>query len=362
MGSLYQKKKDGFWYAIIKIPGRGKVWKSTGTRSKKIAKDILRHWENEVAKGNIGIIDIEPIGFSDFTAKYLDWAKIKKRPKTIELEISIIENHLKPFFQDKPLDRIQKADIERYREERKKAGVKNRTINLELTLLSCILKLGWERNHLSRLPFEKISELKLKETDSEQRRALSQAEARRLLESASGLTKLFIALLLYTGMRKSEAMFLSWDDIDLEREEITIRAKPEQGFAPKSGKARTIPLHPELKAILEKIPRKAGKGEWVFCDDKGDRIKEFRKSFKTACKKAGLEGISPHCLRHSFASLMIQSGADARTLSEILGHSSPTITLDIYSHCFDSYRRQAINRLPSFEPTAGEVIKFSKKH
>ena len=358
MGYLVKKKKEGFWYAVIKIPGKGKVWKSTGTRSKKIAKEILRHWENEVAKGNIGIIDIEPIGFSDFTAKYLDWAKIKKRPKTIKLEKGIIENHLKPFFQDKPLDRIQKADIERYREERKKAGVKNRTINLELTLLHRILKLGLERNHLSRLPYQKLSELRLKETDSERKKALNQAEVKRLLEFSEGKTRLYIALLYYTGMRKSEALSLSWDDIDLEREEIIIRAKPEQGFAPKSGKARTIPLHPELKAILEKAERK---GKWVFCDDKGDRIKEFRKSFKTACKKAGLEGISPHCLRHSFASLMIQSGADARTLSEILGHSSPTITLDIYSHCFDSYRRQAINRLPSFEPTAGEIIKFTPK-
>ena len=362
MGSLYQKKKDGFWYAIIKIPGRGKVWKSTGTRSKKIAQEILRHWENEVAKGNIGIIDIEPIGFSDFTAKYLEWARIKKRPETYHRELKIIRTHLKTFFQDKPLDRIQKADIERYREERKKAGVKNRTINLELTLLHRILKLGLERNHLSRLPYQKLSELRLKETDSERKKALNQAEVKRLLEFSEGLTQLYIALLYYTGMRKSEALSLSWDDIDLEREEIIIRPKPELDFAPKSGKERIIPLHPDLKAILENIPRNAGKGKWLFSNQKGERIKDLRESFKNACKKAGLEGITPHCLRHSFASLMIQNGVDARTLSEILGHSSPIITLNIYSHCFDSYRKQAINRLPSIEPTAGEVIKFSKKH
>ena len=353
MGSVF--KRGDKWYAEFKVPGNGWVRRCTGARFKQSAEQILSRWEDEVAKGNIGIFEIQPIKFSAFCPKYLEWANTKKRPNTLRLERGIIGNHLKPFFGQTVLDRIQAADIDRYIANRKSNGVKARTINLETLLLSVILKRAVKGKHLARLPFEKIADFKLKETDSIKRLALNQSELSRLLASASGHNRLFIALLAYTGVRLSEAMFLSWDDIDLEREQIMIRPKPEHGFNTKSGKSRIIPLHPDLKEILDQEEKKVG---WLFRNVKGERITTLRFGFYRACQKAGLKGISAHCLRHSFASLMIANGADAKTLSEILGHATPVITLTVYAHSFDSYRRQAINRLPSLEPEAGELVKF----
>jgi integrase len=356
MGSLYQRKNK-IWYAIFSIQGKvNSQWKSTGTKNKKLAQEILRHWENELEAGQAGIIKIRPLKFSDFGTEYLKWAVLNKRPNTVRLERGFIENHLKPFFGAWTLDRIEATDIERYKASRKtdpNHPVRSRSINLELTLLSLMLKKAVEWKNLRRLPVDKIA--KLPETDSMQRRALNQAQVSRLLDAASGQSHLLVAMLAYTGARLSEVMFLEWADIDLDRSEISIHSKPEHGFNTKSGKSRVIPLHPELKAMLEAIPGKSG---WLFKDESGKRIKTLRRGFEAACRRAELEWVSAHCLRHSFASLMIQNGADVKTLSEIMGHSNPVITLQVYAHCFDSQRRQAIARLPSFAPEAGELVHF----
>lgn len=353
MGSVI--KKGSYYYIQYKVPGRGWVQRSTRTRLKQVAQEKLADMEYRIARNEIGILDIEPIKFSDFYPKYMLWAEAKKRLNTIKQNRSLIENHLKPFFGEKILDRIQPKDIDQYLASRKSEGAKARSINLELLLLSVILKRAKKENHLARLPFEKIADFKLKETDSIKRRALNQAELSRLLAAADEHIRIYIAMLAYTGVRRSEAMFLSWNDIDLDQDQINIGPKPEYGFNTKSGKNRVIPLHPDLKAMLEAIPNKTG---WLFNNANGKRITEFRRSFKRACKMAGLEGISPHCLRHSFASLMIANGADPKTLSEILGHATPVITMTVYAHSFDSYRRQAINRFPSIDTGAGELVQF----
>jgi len=353
MGSLI-KRKNGYWYGIFRLPGRvHPIWISLKTKNKTEALRKFAQLEEQFE--STGILKIQEIRFSDFCKKYLDWAQGKKRYNTFRLERGIIENHLKPFFGSLNLNWIHQRDIDRYISERKKAKVKARTINIELGSLAFMLKKGIEWGHLRKLPFDRNP--KLKEIDSEQRRALTEQEVCRLLESAQGNAKLFIALLVYTGMRLSEALFLEWNDIDLEKEEIRVKSKPEAGFKTKSGRSRIIPMSPELKEILIEIENKSG---WLFKNEKGERIKSLRKSFETACKKAGIEGITPHCLRHTFATLMIQRGVDARTLADILGHASPTTTLQIYSHSFDSAKRQAIRKLPSFAPS-GKIIPFPAK-
>ena len=231
-----------------------------------------------------------------------------------------------------------------------------KTAFAELNLLANILRLAFEQNHLSRLPFEKLAKLKLKESDSQQRRALNQAELSSLIDHATSQTKLFIQVLAYTGMRRAEALFLKWDDLDFAKEEIRVTAKPEDGFLPKTKTGvRVIPLHPDLKTALLLVEHK---GPWVFSDDSGNRVKSKTKSFRTAARRAGLSGISPHCLRHSFATLLIHAGADPKSLSEILGHSTPQITLEIYAHSWDSFRRQALLKMPSLQPEAGQVVHF----
>ena len=357
MGSLVRKQfktKKGTswgWYGLFRVPGRlNPVWVSLKTKNKSIA--VRKFSELEKQFEETGILKIQEIKFSDFAVKYLEWAKDQKSPGTLRFERMIIKNQFLPRFGSLNLNWLNQEMIERFIAERKKTGVRNRTINLELTLLSVMLKKAIDWGHLRTLPFKKKPSLKT--TDSVQRKALTIPEVALLLEKAKGNAKLLIAVLAYTGCRLSEALYLDWSDIDLENETITIKAKPEVGFKPKSGKSRVIPMAPELKTILEAVKEKQG---WLFKSASGKRIITLRRGFEQACKDAGLEDISPHCLRHTFASLMIASGADARTLADILGHSSPVITLSIYSHSFDQVKKSAIRRLPSFtEPS--KVIPF----
>ena len=72
MGSVFKKGK--YWYAEFKVPGKGWVRRSTGARFKQSAEQILARWEDDLAKGQVGIFEIEPITFADFCPKYLEWA------------------------------------------------------------------------------------------------------------------------------------------------------------------------------------------------------------------------------------------------------------------------------------------------
>ena len=349
-------KRGRVYHLDYFIPGRGRIRRSLRTGDRRKAERFKARIQTEFDQGNFGIVDLQPIRFADFCGKYLAWARDRKRPNTYRLESGIIKNHLKPFFGQWMLSQIQPEDIDKYISERRKTTITARSVNLELGLLSLMMKKAIEWKNLLRSPFTRS--VRLKELDSQQRRALNQAEITRLLECAQGNARLLIAILAYTGCRLSEAMFLSWSDIDLEREQITIQPKPAYGFNTKNGKSRVVPMHPQLKAILEDCEKKEG---WLFKKPNGKRITSLRRGFETACRKADLEGVSAHCLRHSFATLMIQAGTDPRTLADLLGHSSPVITLQVYSHSFDSQRKLAIGKLPSFAPEAGEVIRFPVK-
>jgi integrase len=167
--------------------------------------------------------------------------------------------------------------------------------------------------------------------------------------------------LSYTGIRWTEALTLKWSDINFDRREITIQSKPEIDFSPKSGRSRVIPIHSELYEILESNFENR-KGEWLFCNESGQRVKSMRKSFTKACERAKLgEGVTPHSLRHSFATLMLQNGVDVKTLSVILGHKNPNITLNIYCHYIPSFGKVAIGQLPAFDSDLGAVVPFRGK-
>lgn len=150
--------------------------------------------------------------------------------------------------------------------------------------------------------------------------------------------------LLYTGVRRSEAVKVKWNDIDFINNEINVIGK--------GNKTRVIPLLPDLKQqlysyrdILEQMDG-AGynvKSEYLFrSEKKNKKTKEKDKPMtgknveiiiKDISHKAGIKkNITPHIIRHTFASYGIKNKMNLPSLSEILGHSNLSTTLNIYAH------------------------------
>jgi integrase len=163
-----------------------------------------------------------------------------------------------------------------------------------------------------------------------------------------------------TGMRLGEAQALQWDDVDFEGKEIRVERALSAGRieTPKSGHGRTVDMSDQLAKALFRLQLerktaalKHGWEEmplWVFCNEAGTFVdgSKVRKVFRRALKRAGLAlHFTPHCLRHTFASLLLQQGESPQYVQRQLGHSSITLTVDLYGKWLPMGNKEAVNRL-----------------
>jgi site-specific recombinase XerD len=155
---------------------------------------------------------------------------------------------------------------------------------------------------------------------------LSREEAHKLFEATENTKhKLVLGFLYYAGMRMNEVRKLSWQDIDFERKMIHIRDA-------KGSKDRMVFLHDKLRELINCIG--AGKDRQVFLSDRNKVYDErtIQLIVKNTAKKSGIKKrVTPHTLRHSFATHLLEGGADIRYIQKLLGHANLQTT-QIYTH------------------------------
>jgi integrase len=177
-----------------------------------------------------------------------------------------------------------------------------------------------------------------------ERRFLTRAELVRLLDQVPVKWRSLFELLAATGLRVSEAVGLRWSDLVLEgpAPHLQVRRAIVKGavVAPKSRHgARLIPLTVEMAALLRaQRPDGATDDEFVFPGRAGgvsDQGSLRRRVLVPAAERAGLTGVGFHTLRHTCASMLIESGTSPLRLQRWMGHHSPAFTLETYGHLLD---------------------------
>jgi integrase len=177
-----------------------------------------------------------------------------------------------------------------------------------------------------------------------ERRYLTRAELVRLLDEVPPKWRPLFELLAATGLRISEAVGLRWSDLVLDGDtpHLQVRRAVVKGalVAPKSRHgARLIPLTAELATMLRaRRPRRAEDDAFVFSGRDGaasDQGSLRRRVLVPAAERAGLTGVGFHTLRHTCASLLIESGLSPLRLQRWMGHHSPAFTLETYGHLID---------------------------
>jgi len=202
---------------------------------------------------------------------------------------------------------------------------------------------------------------KKKEQDA---KALSLDEEKKLLSMAkSSIHYPAFAFVLQTGLRSSELRGLQWGDVDFQNGMIHITHNTTYDYVNKkfvtdepktrSGK-RDIPLTQEACNLLMKIRQNKAKrkilsiefADHVFLNQKGSLTtnSSYNKCLERLCLKAGIEKVSIHELRHTFATRAVESGMDAKTLQVILGHSDISITMNLYVHSMDDEKRMQMQK------------------
>ena len=155
---------------------------------------------------------------------------------------------------------------------------------------------------------------------------LNKDEVNKMFESTLNLKhKLILMFLYYTGIRLNELVNLKWEDIDNQRGIIHLKTA-------KGEKERVIFFHEKLKSFTEYFNLK--KESFVFLSNLGKKYdkRTVQLIVRNAAKKAGIgKRVTPHTLRHSFATHLLEAGADIRHIQKLLGHSNLQAT-QIYTH------------------------------
>lgn len=249
-------------------------------------------------------------------------------------------------------------------------GLSSRVVRYAHTLLRNSLQQAVKWGHLYRNPADLVTD-ELPKRERKEMQALSSEQVKVLMEAAiySPMKPLF-SLLIASGMRPSEALGLKWSDVDFENKRITVNrtlTRYNKGGwkleEPKTAKSRrTIPLPPSTMADLKEHSRNQAeyilsreKGEYnkqnfVFAANNGEPLSTnniLNRHFKPLLKSAGLPDIRLYDLRHTCATLLLSAGENPKVVSERLGHSTITLTLDTYSHVLPDMQQRAADKLES---------------
>lgn len=293
--------------------------------------------------------------FHEFASAWFEAKKPELRPNTIVAYGNELTLHLLPHFGRRRLSEITIADVDRYRNTKLSQGVLcASTINKTLTRLAQILEDAVEYEHISRNP-AKGRRRRLK-APRNTRTYLDRAEhITALLDAADELDKLarvdrrhiarraIVATLVFGGLRISELCDLRWRHVDLAAGRLRVgESKTEAGI-------RTVDMLPalrdELLAWRARAPR-TRPTDYVFATGAGTRpYKDNVRSrvvmpavtrSSTTLEAEGLaplpDGLTPHGLRHTFASILVALGEDPRYVMDQIGHTNPGFTLRVYSH------------------------------
>lgn len=280
-----------------------------------------------------------------FAAFVRDWietyAKTNNKLSEYATKRTVAELHLIPFFGNAELTEIRRDAVERYKSEKRRAGLAAKTVNNHLIVLGTCLRYAEECEAIERAPV-----IRSLPTPPPPFVFLTRDELDRLLASPpEPAWILMVRLAARTGMRLGELLALHWEDVDLDRGLITVRRSAERYTisTTKNYRVRHIPMTSDLRKEFERA--RAGDG-LVFPTAAGGLRQRSAagNALARACERAGIRRIGWHALRHTFASHLVIRDVPLRVVQELMGHSEITMTMR-YSHLSPSSLRVAIDAL-----------------
>lgn len=304
-------RRGDVYYVRLMVNGRDK-WRSTGHTTLKSAirradelKVQLRNQEDWSTKA-------APT-FEEFVRKtYLPVYSAKKVAPGRDEEILA---HALPFFGRRRLDEVTKSLCVRYVGERLRVAAPS-TVNRERGTIQAIFQRALEDGLIDRNPWHGIE----REDESPRIRVLTLENEQLLREHLSPRYQRWLTFMLGTGLRAKESAAIRMKHVDFQKELIHVPAE-----AAKGGKGRSVPLFPAVADAVRLEQSLSGR-LWPV------NTQEYRDRLERASKSAGIPHLSPHDLRHTFATRYLQGGGDIYVLSKILGHSSVKMTEANYAH------------------------------
>lgn len=291
-----------------------------------------------------------------------EWKEEKKKyvkKSTYAAYQLLIQNHIKPYFGD--LYEVNEEKVQQFVFDKLDAGLSEKTIRDIIIVLKMILKFGIKNGYLEYVQIDDKFPSKQEKKDLD---VLSKADQKKFMEHLRNnftFKNLGIFICLSTGMRIGEICGLRWCDVDTAEGVIKVRHTLQRIYiiegetrhtellldTPKTANSvRDIPMSSELLKMLKSLNKVVNENYYVISNDiKPIEPRTYRNYYKKLCKQLDIPELKFHGLRHSFATRCIESKADYKTVSVLLGHSNISTTLNLYVHPNKEQKKKTIDKM-----------------
>jgi integrase len=319
MGSIYKRGRI-YW---IKYYRDGRAMRESSESTKESdAKTLLAKREGAIANG----LRITPkslrITIDELLNDVIDDYRANRRRSIDDLECRI-RKHLLPFFGKRRAASISTSDARRFIVERQEEGASNGEINRELSNLKRAFSLGIESQkvlHRPHIPLLQEKNVRVGFFEHDQ--------FETIMKHVPDHVRPVIHFAYITGWRTlSEILPLQWRQVDFAASEV----RRDPGTT-KNNEGRVFPMTSELRTLLEEQRKKTDQWQretgtinpWVFTY-KGKPFKSYKRSWATACRKAGLPGMIPHDFRRTAVRNLVRAGIPERVAMQMTGHKTRSV-------------------------------------
>lgn len=304
--------------------------------------------------------------------KYKEWlqewlknyVKISAKQRTVSRYTEISNDHLIPSLGDYELQSLSPIILQKYISELLECGnlktgygLSSSSVNSIITVIQSSLNVAFNLGFMTERVGDKLKRPKSNEKQVE----CFSSEEQRVIEKAvlsDNHSHLFgIFLCLYSGLRIGELLALEWRDIDFVNCTLSVTktcfdGKDANGVfgriidKPKTqSSCRVVPLPKQIMPLLKTVKKKSESHFVIAKGDDGLLVRTYQRNFTSLLKRLNIAPRGFHALRHTFATRAIECGIDVKTLSEILGHKNPMVTLNRYAHSLMEHKKDMMNRL-----------------
>jgi integrase len=315
-GTLIRRRGSPIWWVEYRQNGR-LVRESSNTHSKIQARAFLHVRLCDNAKGVSAAPQVKRVPLAELALLLFRDYKVNRRKtlKDVQMRWSL---HLEPFFRGLKCCAVTSDLVLRYVEHRQQEGAKNATINRELAVLKRMFKLGSFSSPALALRSPRIPNLR---EDNVRRGFLDESQYRKLIAANSSLWFRAITEVARTyGWRKGELTSLRVRQVDLAAG--TLRLEPG---TTKNGEGREVTMTTSVRSLLARCIAKKYPDQFVFSWPNGKPVQNFRKTWKSACHKAGVPDLLFHDLRRSAVRDLRKAGAAETVIMSIGGWLSRSV-------------------------------------
>ncbi|ANC20992.1 integrase [Bacillus cereus] len=342
------------------ITGKRKQITKGGFKTKKAAQEEVAKVTNDLANGDYENSDIR---FSQLVEIWMQEKESSCRPSTLYQYKRILRSRVMPEFGEKRLSDIKPLTVHNFHQKLLKEGLTTKYISSVDVMLKQILDKGVELEMINSNPAKKAKRPKVKK---KAQASWTIEEAMKFMEYAKIQGSYYIAfvLALHTGMRIGEVLALQWKDINFESKIIHVQrtltlvdGKYELGETKTEASNRMIPMTEELMGELLEYQshKKDNSFDLLICTRNKKIVHPYtiRYQMKALCEAIDVPYIRFHDIRRTFTTILIDSGANAKVVSKLLGHTNVSTTLNIYTDVYEERQIEVTEML-------GNVLKSGR--